>query len=105
MVSCLWLCRVQLRADFEEDKQQAVSRAMGKLQSELDRVRQKTEERCKEQYKDEMKKLAQKHKDTISQTKKKQWVSNTHTHILRQRGCGGVRIELSWKKLIQDYTA
>ena len=64
----------QLRKDFEEDKQQAVSRAMGKLQGELEKVRRQTEEKCRDQYRDEMKKLAQKHKETISQTKKKQWV-------------------------------
>ncbi|XP_052806498.1 zinc finger MYND domain-containing protein 11-like [Mya arenaria] len=66
----------RLRKDFEEDKQQAVSRAMSKLQAELDKVRRQTEEKCKEQYKDEMKKLAQKHKETISATKKKQWCFN-----------------------------
>ncbi|KAL4222170.1 zinc finger protein [Mactra antiquata] len=66
----------RLHKDFEEDKQQAVSRAMGKLQTELDRVRRQTEDKCKEQYKDEMKKLAQKHKEAISTTKKKQWCYN-----------------------------
>ncbi|KAH3706116.1 zinc finger MYND domain-containing protein 11-like [Dreissena polymorpha] len=66
----------QLRKDFEEDKQQAVTRAMGKLQAEMDKVRRQTEDKCKEQYKDEMKKLAQKHKETISATKKKQWCYN-----------------------------
>ena len=65
-----------MKKDFEEDKQAAVSRAMGKLQTELDRVRRQTEDKCKEQYKDEMKKLAQKHKESISATKKKQWVSS-----------------------------
>lgn len=64
-----------MQKDFEEDKQQAVTRAMEKLQTELDKVRRQTEDKCREQYKDEMKKLAQKHKETISQTKKKQWVS------------------------------
>ena len=48
---------------------------MSKLQAELEKVRRQTEDKCKEQYKDEMKKLAQKHKETISATKKKQWVS------------------------------
>ena len=47
---------------------------MDKLQTELDKVRRQTEDKCREQYKDEMKKLAQKHKETISLTKKKQWV-------------------------------
>ena len=65
----------QLQKDFEEDKQQAVSRVMGTLQREVDRVRRQTEERCKQEYMEEMKKLAQKHKAEISSTKKKQWVS------------------------------
>lgn len=66
----------RLQKDFEEDKQQAVTRAMDKLQTELDKVRRQTEDKCREQYKDEMKKLAQKHKETISTTKKKQWCYN-----------------------------
>lgn len=66
----------RLQKDFEEDKQQAVTRAMDKLQTELDKVRRQTEDKCREQYKDEMKKLAQKHKETISLTKKKQWCYN-----------------------------
>ena len=65
----------QLQKDFEEDKQQAVSRAMSNVQREVDRARRQAEERCKEQYMEEMKKLAQKHKAEISSAKKKQWVS------------------------------
>ena len=65
----------KLQREFEVDKQQAVQRAMGNQQKELDRIRQKTEEACRTQYMEEMKKLAQKHKTEISATKKKQWVS------------------------------
>lgn len=67
---------LQLRKDFEEDQQQAVSRAVAASQRDLERVRRQTEEKVKEQYMEELKKLAQKHKSEISQTKKKQWVSH-----------------------------
>ncbi|XP_067649263.1 zinc finger MYND domain-containing protein 11-like isoform X1 [Haliotis asinina] len=66
----------RLKKDFEEDKQQAVSRALTNTQREIDRAKRQAEEKCKEQYMEEMKKLAQKHKQDISQTKKKQWCFN-----------------------------
>lgn len=66
---------LQLRADFEMDKQAAVSRAMGSNQRDTDKIRRQMEERCKEQYGEDIKKLMQKHKSEISSTKKKQWVS------------------------------
>ncbi|KAK3108848.1 hypothetical protein FSP39_017157 [Pinctada imbricata] len=66
----------RLQKDFEEDKQQAVSRAMSNNQREIDRAKQQTEDKCKKEYMEEMKKLAAKHKEAISQTKKKQWCFN-----------------------------
>ena len=64
----------QLKKDFEEDKQAAVARAMTNVQREIEKARKAAEEKCKEQYMEEMKKLATKHKEAISLTKKKQWV-------------------------------
>ena len=64
----------QLKKDFEEDKQAAVARAMTNVTREIEKARKATEEKCKEQYMEEMKKLATKHKEAISMTKKKQWV-------------------------------
>ncbi|XP_050418210.1 zinc finger MYND domain-containing protein 11 [Patella vulgata] len=66
----------KLLKSFEEDKQQAVSRTMANTKAEIERVKKQAEEKCKEKYMEEMKKLAQKHKDSISQTKKKQWCFN-----------------------------
>ncbi|CAH1788122.1 unnamed protein product [Owenia fusiformis] len=63
----------RLKKDFEQDKQQAVSRAVSKNQREIEIAKRQTEERCKIEYMEEMKKLAQKHKEAISATKKKQW--------------------------------
>ena len=63
-----------MQKDFEEDKQQAVGRAMTKMRQEIDSVRKQTDESCKSQYREEMKNLAQKHKEQISAVKKKQWV-------------------------------
>ncbi|XP_048754240.1 zinc finger MYND domain-containing protein 11-like isoform X1 [Ostrea edulis] len=66
----------RLQKDFEEDKQQAVSRAMANMNREIERTKQSTEEKCKKEYMEEMKKLAAKHKDAISATKRKQWCYN-----------------------------
>ena len=63
-----------MRKDFEDDKQQAISRALAQAQRDAETVRQQTEERCKEELSDEVKKVVQKHKAEISATKKKQWV-------------------------------
>lgn len=77
---------LKLQKDFEEDKQQAVSRAMANMNREIERTKQSTEEKCKKEYMEEMKKLAAKHKDAISATKRKQWVSQGWTLGRRGRG-------------------
>ncbi|VDH89617.1 Hypothetical predicted protein [Mytilus galloprovincialis] len=66
----------RLLKDFEEDKQQAVSRATSSMVREIEKTKRQTEEKCKAEILDEMKKLQQKHKEAISQTKKKQWCYN-----------------------------
>jgi len=66
---------LQLRKDFEEDKQLAVSRALAQAQRDVENTCRQTEERCKEELAEEAKKVVQKHKAEISSTKKKQWVS------------------------------
>jgi len=63
-----------LRKDFENDKQQAISRTLAQAQRDVESARRTTEERCKEELADEVKKVVQKHKAEISATKKKQWV-------------------------------
>lgn len=55
---------------------------MANMNREIERTKQTTEEKCKKEYMEEMKKLAAKHKDAISATKKKQWVS--YTNMLTQ---------------------
>lgn len=52
---------------------------MTNIQREIEKARKTTEEKCKEQYMEEMKKLANKHKEAISATKKRQWVSCADT--------------------------
>ena len=66
---------LQLRKEFEQDKQQAVARAMANVQREKERAQLTAETKCKEQFMEEMKKLAAKHEAEISNVKKKQWVS------------------------------
>lgn len=66
----------RLLKDFEEDKQQAVSRATASMLREIEKAKRQTEEKCKAEILDEMKKLQLKHKEAISQTKKKQWCYN-----------------------------
>ncbi|KAH9520198.1 Zinc finger MYND domain-containing protein 11 [Bulinus truncatus] len=63
----------QLEEDFGKDKQQAVERTIHSMKQELEKARKQGEDKAKEQYMEEMKKLAAKHKETISHTKKKQW--------------------------------
>lgn len=45
------------------------------MQGEMDRKCKQVKEKCKEEFVEEIKKLATQHKQLISQTKKKQWVS------------------------------
>ncbi|KAL8587066.1 hypothetical protein ACOMHN_023456 [Nucella lapillus] len=66
----------RLKIDFEEDKQVAVARAMTNVSREIEKARKAAEEKFKTEYMEEMKKLATKHKEHISQTKKKQWCFN-----------------------------
>ena len=65
----------QLEEDFGKDKQQAVERTIASMKLEVDKAKKASEDKAREQYMEEMKKLAAKHKEAISQTKKKQWVS------------------------------
>ena len=73
VISCV-IMRLQLRKDFEEDKQRTVSSALAQAQRDADSARRQMEERCKEEFAEELKKVVQKHKTEISATKKKQWV-------------------------------
>ena len=65
---------LQLRVDFEGDKEQAIACAMTGADRDVDRARRMTEDQLKEAHAEEIKKLTQKHKAEISTTKKKQWV-------------------------------
>lgn len=65
----------QLRTEMEEEKRQAVNKAVANAQGEMDRKCKQVKEKCKEEFLEEIKKLAGQHKQLISQTKKKQWVS------------------------------
>jgi hypothetical protein len=62
---------------MEEEKRQAVNKAVASMQGEVDRKCKQVKEKCKEEVVDEIKKLAAQHKQLISQTKKKQWVNIT----------------------------
>ena len=67
----------QLRSEMEEEKRQAVNKAVANMQCEMDRKCKQVKEKCKEEFVEEIKKLATQHKQLISQTKKKQWVNTT----------------------------
>lgn len=62
---------------MEEEKRQAVSKAVSGAQAEMERKCKQVKEKCKEELVEEVKKLVAQHKQFISQTKKKQWVSRT----------------------------
>lgn len=52
------------------------------MQGEMDRKCKQVKEKCKEEFVEEIKKLATQHKQLISQTKKKQWVSSILSPLL-----------------------
>lgn len=60
---------------MEEEKRQAVSKAVANSQADMERKCKQVKEKCKEELMEEMKKMVNQHKQLISQTKKKQWVS------------------------------
>lgn len=62
---------------MEEEKRQAVSKAVANTQAEMERKCKQVKDKCKEELMEEMKKMVNQHKQLISQTKKKQWVSQT----------------------------
>lgn len=64
----------QLQKEFEIEKQEAVREALHKVQSQQDRTKSETEERLREEHHQEIEKLNEKHKEAISETKRKQWV-------------------------------
>lgn len=81
-VSYLSLSSFQLRSEMEEEKRQAVNKAVANMQGEMDRKCKQVKEKCKEEFVEEIKKLAAQHKQLISQTKKKQWVSTPSPLLL-----------------------
>jgi len=84
----------QLRCDFDEDRQKAVSRAVSNVQREVERIRHQTEGRCREEAEEGMKKLAAKHKLDVSLAKKKQWVRDVFPYWLIYLSCNGLFILL-----------
>lgn len=72
---------MQLRVEMEEEKRQAVSKSVANTQAEMERKCKQVKEKCKEELMEEMKKVVNQHKQLISQTKKKQWVSQTANFI------------------------
>lgn len=70
---------------MEEEKRQAVSKAVAGAQAEMERKCKQVKEKCKEELVEEVKKLVAQHKQLISQTKKKQWVSSAlpGVHLIR----------------------
>lgn len=68
---------LQLRSEIEEEKRQAVSKAVSGAQAEMERKCKMVKEKCKEELVEEVKKMVAQHKQLISTTKKKQWVSET----------------------------
>ncbi|XP_048366457.1 activin receptor type-2B [Sphaerodactylus townsendi] len=66
---------------MEEEKRQAVNKAIANMQTECDRKTKQVKEKCKEEFLEEIKKLASQHKQLISQTKKKQWEHRHHTKM------------------------
>uniref|UniRef100_A0A6Q2ZGH8 Zinc finger, MYND-type containing 11 n=1 Tax=Esox lucius TaxID=8010 RepID=A0A6Q2ZGH8_ESOLU len=66
----------KLRSEMEEEKRQAVSKAVSGGQAEMERKCKTVKEKCKEELVEEVKKMVTQHKQLLSQTKKKQWCYN-----------------------------
>ncbi|XP_077977943.1 zinc finger MYND domain-containing protein 11-like [Glandiceps talaboti] len=66
----------KMRAEMEADKQQTISRIKDTMMAEIDRTKKQAREKCQEEYIEEMKKMEAKHKEDLSQAKKKQWCIN-----------------------------
>ncbi len=79
--SAMW-SSLQLRAEMEEDKRQAVNKAVSNTQAEMERKCKQVKEKCKEELMEEMKKMVAQHKQLLSQTKKKQWVSELSEDLM-----------------------
>ena len=58
----------QLRREYEAEKQKVIQSTMKQMEKEVDRV--------KEEYRSKISEIEEKHKHIVSDTKKKQWVSN-----------------------------
>ncbi len=67
---------------MEEDKRQAVNKAVSNTQAEMERKCKQVKEKCKEELMEEMKKMVTQHKQLLSQTKKKQWVSELSEDLM-----------------------
>ncbi|XP_068423197.1 zinc finger MYND domain-containing protein 11 [Clinocottus analis] len=66
----------KLRTEMEEEKRQAVSKAVAGAQAEMERKCKQVKEKCKEELVEEVKKVVAQNKQLVSQTKKKQWCYN-----------------------------
>uniref|UniRef100_A0AAZ3QG16 Zinc finger, MYND-type containing 11 n=1 Tax=Oncorhynchus tshawytscha TaxID=74940 RepID=A0AAZ3QG16_ONCTS len=66
----------KLRSEMEDEKRQAVSKAVSGGQAEMERKCKTVKEKCKEELVEEVKKMVAQHKQLISTTKKKQWCYN-----------------------------
>ncbi|CAB1326098.1 unnamed protein product [Coregonus sp. 'balchen'] len=66
----------KLRSEMEEEKRQAVSKAVSGAQAEMERKCKTVKEKCKEELVEEVKKMVAQHKQLLSTTKKKQWCYN-----------------------------
>ncbi len=84
--SAMW-SSLQLRAEMEEDKRQAVNKAVSNTQAEMERKCKQVKEKCKEELMEEMKKMVTQHKQLLSQTKKKQWVSELSEDLCVDTNC------------------
>lgn len=92
---------------MEEEKRQAVSKAVTGAQAEMERKCKQVKEKCKEELVEEVKKLVAQHKQLISQTKKKQWVSSKPCHFISRSSSELILsacLLVKWKCLIMRPT-
>uniref|UniRef100_T1JNA1 Zinc finger MYND domain-containing protein 11 n=1 Tax=Strigamia maritima TaxID=126957 RepID=T1JNA1_STRMM len=72
----------KLHVEFEEQKQTAVAAALNTVQKEVEKARRHAEERLQKDHKAEMQLQVERHRQQLSETKKKQWCYNCEAEAI-----------------------
>ena len=82
---------LQLKKEYELERSELQQQHGAEIERQVEQAKEQTEARCKQVYMQEMKKLGQEHKDKLSESKRKQWVSLWVCAELAVEKCGVLR--------------